>query len=257
MKKRVATAKERDNDLRNDGNICSTLARIVLLHESADPALPPVPDPECRETCPTSRCVHGVFIILVYCPIVWRCPPHVRARSRVRARTLLFPLPRGDPFWSTGETSAAAARRWTAAERAALERQVLVPSSFRGSPSPANYACLFLPPSASLVPFSSPLLLVLEAMKLEPPTSRRSLSAVRRALSLSVFPPIPALIASFFFMPMRSLFFSLHVFFSSRPSNSSPGFDHLHPVALVPTCIPSSALARSTFPSQLSSGRIY
>jgi len=89
-------------------------------------------------------------------------------------------------------------------------------------------------------------------------SSRRSLSAVRRMLSLSVSPPTPALIAPFFCMLTRSPFSSLHVFFSSRSSNSLPGFDQLHPVALVPTsCIPSSALARSTFASQLSSGRIY
>lgn len=116
----------------NGGNICSAgeagaradrVSRRVLLH-GAD-LLPIV---ACRETCPTSACI-GI---------------HYPRRSA--PGSLLFPR---DLFWSTGGTSAAAARRWTAAGLVRSTRQVL---TFRGSPSPANYACLFLPPPLSPPP---------------------------------------------------------------------------------------------------------
>jgi len=77
-------------------------------------------------------------------------------------------------FLVHGETSAAAARRWTAAGTPLLAtRQVL---TFRSSPSPANYACLFLP------------LLLLSLLHRPPP--------LRAAVAL--FPPFVALPPRFF-----------------------------------------------------------
>lgn len=145
-----------------------------------------------------------------------------------------------------GETSAAAARRWTAAGTPRFERQVLA-LAFRGSPSPANYACLFLPSSTSLAP-SLVLPLLLQATKLEPPSSPSSLS-FRRSLScarlfrFSSHPDSRSRYSALLHALPRSLFFfcvSLFSLLHSTWSNSSPGSNLLHPVALVPNFLHSS-----------------
>lgn len=114
-------------------------------------------------------------------------------------------------------------------------RQVL---TFRGSPSPANYACLFLP-----LPLLSPLLRL-------PPLQA----------AVALFPPFVVLPPRFFSHLLSLPSFCTLPFLSSlRPLPPlSLGFDLLHPVALVPTSyIPSSVLAHCTFPSQLLNFRSY
>lgn len=209
----------------NGGNICSAgeagaradrVSRRVLLH-GAD-LLPIV---ACRETCPTSACI-GI---------------HYPRRSA--PGSLLFPR---DLFWSTGGTSAAAARRWTAAGLVRSTRQVL---TFRGSPSPANYACLFLPPPLSPPP---------------PPPPRPSASLLGPLLSSAAMSSCVS-IAPYLIFSARCLFAGFSLARSSlsrylrspffvlpssrpllatlyRPASISPP----HTVALVPTsCIPPGA----------------
>lgn len=206
----------------NGGNICSAgeagaradrVSRRVLLH-GAD-LLPIV---ACRETCPTSACI-GI---------------HYPRRSA--PGSLLFPR---DLFWSTGGTSAAAARRWTAAGLVRSTRQVL---TFRGSPSPANYACLFLPPPLSPPPPPPPRP---SASLLGPLLSSAAMSScvsiapylifsARCASSLVFLSPAPLSLVTY--APLFSSFPLLATLY--RPASISPP----HTVALVPTsCIPPGA----------------
>lgn len=221
----------------NGGNICSAgeagaradrVSRRVLLH-GAD-LLPIV---ACRETCPTSACI-GI---------------HYPRRSA--PGSLLFPR---DLFWSTGGTSAAAARRWTAAGLVRSTRQVL---TFRGSPSPANYACLFLPPPLSPPP--------------PPPPPRPSASLLGPLLS-SVAVSSCVSIAPYLIFSARCA--SSLVFLSPAPLSLSlllPTLPFFRPSLFSPPSIgrlrsllltlcrsranflhsSRSVLARSTFPSQL------
>lgn len=238
-RRRRRSRRRMDNDLRcvsNGGNICSAgeagaradrVSRRVLLH-GAD-LLPIV---ACRETCPTSACI-GI---------------HYPRRSA--PGSLLFPR---DLFWSTGGTSAAAARRWTAAGLVRSTRQVL---TFRGSPSPANYACLFLPPPLSPPPppprssasLLGPLLssaAMSSCVSIAPYLifSARCLfagfSLARSSLSLSL-PTLPFFRPPLFSPPSRH---PLSASFDLSSSHCRSRANFLHSSR--------SVLARSTFPSQL------
>lgn len=148
------------------------------------------------------------------------------ARSFFRA---IFFGPRGN---ICGSCEAVDRRR----DSAPRTRQVL---TFRGSPSPANYACLFLP----LPLFSSVF------------------RPYERPPSLSFRPP--PVCPHGFFSHLLSLPFACTLpFLSSLPPSFlhlvSLGVDLLHSVALVPTSyIPPSVLTHSTFPAQLLSFRSY
>lgn len=170
-------------------------------------------DPDAVKLVPP-RCVHA--------GIHYPRPLFARlARSFFRA---IFFGPRGN---ICGSCEAVDRRR----DSVPRTRQVL---TFRGSPSPANYACLFLP-----LPLLSPLLRL-------PPL---------RAVA-ALFPPSVVL-------PPRAVFLSpslvtvlLHApvfIFPSAPFRPyRPASISFILVALVPTSyIPSSVLAHSTFPFQL------
>lgn len=154
-------------------------------------------------------------------------PARRLARSFFRA---IFFGPRGN---ICGSCEAVDRRR----DSASRTRQVL---TFRGSPSPANYACLFLP-----LLLLSPLLRpppLRAAVALFPPSASRCLHGF--SLTFSRYRPFCTL--PFFYPPFRPL------------ASLSPGFDLHHPVVLVPTSyIPWSVLTHSTFPSQLFSFRSY
>lgn len=144
-------------------------------------------DPDAVKLVPP-RCVHA--------GIHYPRPLFARlARSFFRA---IFFGPRGNICGSCEAVD----RSWDSVPRT---RQVL---TFRGSPSPANYACLFLP-----LPLLSPLLRL-------PPLRYRSLSALRRPASSRGF----SLTFSRYRPPARSRFYPL-----LRPFPPlSPGFDLLH-----------------------------
>lgn len=180
----------------------------------------------CRETCPTSVCA----CIGIHYP-----RPLCARRCRLAASRVPFSE---RSFLVHGETSAAAARRWTAAGTPLLVRGRCSP--FEVLPRlPITRASFCL--SYSSRRFSVP----------RPYTSRcRSLSALRLALPPRFFShllSLPSLLhAPVFYPPFRPL------------ASLSPGFDLHHPVVLVPTSyIPWSVLTHSTFPSQLFSFRSY
>lgn len=185
----------------------------------------------------------AVFIILVYCCIaVRRCARLVFALVRS-----LFPPPsRGDPFWSTGKHLRqlrgggpppglrASRGRCSRSPSVVLPHPPITRASF----------CLLLPPS--LPPlfcrfFSKPR----NSSRQVPPSSlsfRRSLSCARLfRFSSSRFPL--SLLRSPARAPPFSVFFfcvSLFSLLHSTWSNSSPGSNLLHPVALVPNFLHSS-----------------
>lgn len=145
----------------------------------------------CRETCPTSVCA-CIGIHYPRPPYGWRGAPARRpARSFFRA---IFFGPRGN---ICGSCEAVDRRR----DSAPRTRQVL---TFRGSPSPANYACLFLP-----LPLFSPALLSVFRPYERPP-------------SLSFRPP-PACPHGFFSHLLSLPFACTLPFLSSLP----PSFLHL------------------------------
>lgn len=162
-------------------------------------------------------------------------------RPAVPARRLAPRVPfSARSFLVHGETSAAAARRWTAAGTPLLVRGRCSPSevlprlpitraSFCLSHSSPRLS-VFRPLRAAVAPFPSIVVL--------PPSVFLSPSLVTVLLHAPVFILSPA--------PLL-------------PAPLSLGYDLLHPVVLVPATsyIPSSVLAHSTFPSQLLSFRSY
>lgn len=198
------------------GTSASAVAAAPSFSEQAcPPSRADLPDPDAlhRETCPTLVCA---------CVGIHYLRPLLARRCRLAAVSCVPFSARS--FLVHGETSAAAAKRWTAApsrrDSASRTRQVL---TFRGSPSPANYACLFLP-------------LPLLSSHLRPPPLRAA---------VVLFPPSVALPPRFF-SHLLSLPSLLHApIFSSSPPPSSSITRLRSPsscFALVPTSYISSSV---------------
>lgn len=121
--------------------------------------------------------------------------------------------------------------------------------AFRGSPLPANYACLFLPPS--LLPPYGRFFWVLEAAKFASLSFRHtSFSGYSRTNSRPCYSVSLARSSLFFFL----FFLGGSMCFCSFVQSLAPGF------ILLPSCQLLAFLrasVRSTFPSQLLTSGIY